>query len=127
MNKIEELQAKIDEMEGEAAKLNHADTSGDYYKDLYSLLSVAYFALKDIEALRQGNIPMKDDQASKATLMDAQDALALATTTISERDDEIFKLKAFADGMNLEAEIIVEKNKALQATMDTITKLLVTV
>jgi len=92
-NKIEQLQTTIQEQEDLAAKLDHSDTSGDYYKNLYELLSVAYFASKDINAITLANIPLAKDNASTVPLKAAEDRVAVLETSLEVANSEIEYLK----------------------------------
>ena len=71
MSQIEKLQAQISTLETEAAELDEA--SENYYEQLYKLLSVAYFAAKDIIELQAPDVPLTIDQGLEAKLRDAED------------------------------------------------------
>lgn len=92
MHKIKELKQQIASMEDEVTKLNHADTSGDYYKKLYALLSIAYFASKDLNELYEGNIPIVEDNASKVALRDAEDTIIKLRTEVKQLQDIVDKV-----------------------------------
>lgn len=72
MTKIEKLQSQISALETEAAELDEA--AEDYYEQLYKLLSVAYFATKDIIELQAPDVPLTVDQGLEAKLRDSEDA-----------------------------------------------------
>ena len=93
---------RIDELKQQIATIESQVTPSMSKEDMYDLLVVAYNHLKDIIALTQGNIPIKDDRALEVPLRDAEDALANALAengrlkdTINTRDDELFKLNAW--------------------------------
>lgn len=131
MNKIEELKQTIQQQEDLASQMNHADTSGDYYKNLYELLSVSYFAAKDIIVLQEGNIPLEEDNSLEVSLHDAESTIKQLTKELVEvknwRDEyktksetleeEVRNLEHWKDGANLEGEQMKDKITALSAEL----------
>lgn len=87
MNQIETLTTQIAALEQEASQLDEG--TDDYYEQLYKLLSVAYFAAKDIIELQAPDVPLTVDKGLEAALNDAEEALAEAKKVIIEQQSKI--------------------------------------
>ena len=113
MTKIEQLQAKVQELE------ESVDESWSK-EDLYDVLVEAYMHLKDIIVLQQDLVPVVEDKGSETTLRDAQDQLAEALgkqgrleATLAESQAKVLELTHWQDGANLEREKLHAKIKEL--------------
>ncbi len=87
MNKITELKEQIVTLEQQASEMDEG--AEDYYEQLYKLLSVAYFATKDIIELQAPNVPLTVDKALEAALNDSEEALVKAKKIIAEQQSKI--------------------------------------
>jgi len=91
MDKINELKQIITDIEAEASQLD--PTKDGYYESLYNLLSVAYFASKDIIVLQEGNVAVVEDKGLEASLHDTEGQLAVANVSIETLQTEVDETK----------------------------------
>ena len=119
MTQINKLYETIQSQEDSAAKLNHDDANVTeasdtgvalaYYKELYELLSVAYFASKDLNVLLEGNVTPIEDNASEVALSDAQATIATLEVGLEVANKEVSNLSTKLDISDRHNEGLISK------------------
>ena len=106
MNPTTKLQQTIQTQEVLASKLDQ--TSPEYYKELYELLSVAYFAAKDLIALQGSTIPTTKDNPLEVPLRDAKGTIAVLETSLEVVNKDNNALVITVEQLNNKLEQIIQ-------------------